>query len=193
MREISCFCGIAFCIYFLIDLWVHLIVLWLPLGHLLASFGSPWLPFGSLLVAISSLFVRFGCLLGQLCSSRHPFVRSGILLVHFGNPFGPSWGSNSSQNAAKAAQMVPRGFENHPQTAYHFWEHSEIFFLSFSGSRVGSDFHLGRMLVQISGSFAYVNEVYSSIVPYSRNRLWRSLISICLYFYINISRGALTY
>ena len=47
--------------------------------------------------------------------------------------------------------------------------------------------HLGPMLVQIYGSCAYVNEDYSSIVPYSRNRRWRSSISLCLNLYITKS------
>ena len=115
---------------------------WLPFGSLWLPFGSLLAAFGSLLAAFSSLFAPFGCLFAPLCSSRHPSGSFWGPPGAFGRPFGPSWGSNGSQNAAKAAQVVPKGSKNHLPDWLDFWEHSGIFVLSFLGSGGDSGFHL---------------------------------------------------
>ena len=81
----------------------------------------------------------------------------------FGSRFGTRWGSNGSQNVAKAAQAVPKGPKKHQRDRLDFYKRSGIFVLYSFGSGADLGVHLGPMLVQIPGSFAYVNEVYLSI------------------------------
>ena len=170
-----------FAYIFYIDFGMHLVAVWLTFGSLLAPFRSPWHPFGSHWLPFVSLWLPLApfwqpsahFLLSLGAASLHfaSWHRFGVLLVHFGSPFGPSWGSNGNQNAAKAAQVVPKGSKNNHLDRLDFCEHSVIFVLSFLGSRVDSGCHLGP---QIPGSFAYVNEIYSSIVSYS-------ILSLTLY------------
>ena len=91
---------------------------------------------------------------------------------------GFKWRTKCSQSHP----VVPKGSKNNFPDWLDSWEHSGIIVVTFWGSRVDSGLHLRPRLVQISGN--------SSIVPYSRNRLWWSSISLCLSFYINKSRDS---
>ena len=112
-----------------------MIAFWLPFGTLLAPFGCFWEP-----------SVPFLLPLGAFSQSFAPpvtlSVRPGVLLVHFGCPFGHGWGSNGSPNAAKATRVVTKGSKNHLPHWFDFWLHSGMFSISFRGSRVDSGFHL---------------------------------------------------
>ena len=134
--------------------WRHLAPLWLPFDCLLVTF---WPPFGNLQLTFGSLSMPFRAIL--LLQAPFRFVLGSSCCI-----LGPRWAFKMTQNAIKAAQVIPKDFKNKLPDQLDFWERSGLFFQSFwsYGVRSGLPFNWA-MLLEISSRFAYVTEVDSSV------------------------------
>ena len=116
-----------------------------PFGSLLASFGSPWLPFGSRWLPFGSALAppwqssaHFLLPLGAFSLHFAPpgtlSVRSGVLLVHFGEPLwaqlGFKWQPKCSQSRPSGTKRLQKSSPRLARFLGAFW-HICLIFLGF--------------------------------------------------------------
>ena len=162
--------------------WLPFDALRLPLAHF--SFGillAPlWFLMGPFWQPSAHFLFPMGASSHNLAPPGTLWVRSGVLLMHFRAPLaqlGFKW-------QPKCRQGRSSGFKkSSPRPARFVGAFCHFFTYVFRvPESTRASILLGPMLVQTSGCFVYVKDVYSKITPYSRNRLWRSPISSCLCF-----------